>query len=55
MIGSHCRRKDAQTLVPEKDEAKFEFVVQRKYPNFPEAAYNDARRAANQMGLDIKL
>ena len=55
MIGSHRRRKDTRTPVPEEERAKFELVVRRKYPKFPEAAYKDARHAANQMGLDIKL
>ena len=55
MLGSHRRRKDTRTPVPEEERAKFELVVWRKYPKFPEAAYKDARHAANQMGLDIKL
>ena len=55
IIGAHRRRKDIRTPVPEDERAKFELVVRRKYPKFPEAAYKDARHAANQLGLDIKL
>ena len=55
IIGAQRRRKDVRLPVDEEERAKFELVVRRKYPKFPEAAYKDARHAANQMGLDIKL
>ena len=55
IIGAQRQRKDIRTQVPEDERAKFELVVHRKYPKFPETAYKDARRAANQMGLDFKL
>ena len=55
IIGTHRRRKDFRIPVPEDERAKFELLVRRKYPKFPEAAYKDAHHAANQMGLGIKL
>ena len=55
IIGAQRRRKDVRLPVDEEERAKFELVVRRNYLKFPEAAYNDARHAANQMGLGIKL
>ena len=55
IIGLKRRRKDNRIPVPEDERAKFEVVVRSKYPKYHETAYNEARHAANQMGLDIKL
>ena len=54
IIGPRRLRKDTRTPVPETERESFELVVCRKYPKFPETAYNEARHGANQMGLDIK-
>ena len=54
MIGKKSVRSGSRPLISKEDQEKFELVVRRKFPKIPSYAYEEARKAANQMGTDFK-
>ena len=54
MIGKVSGRVGSRPLVNLDDQFKFETIVRRKFPKIANYAYEEARKAANQMGLDYK-
>ena len=54
MIGPVRCRKDCRTPFDDKNCTVFEKVVKLKYPKTPSFAFSEARKSANQMGLDFR-
>ena len=54
MIGPVRCRKECRTPLDDKNRTVFEKVVKLKYPKTPSFAFSEARKSANQMGLDFR-
>ena len=54
MIGRRKSGWRSRPLVSKEDQKMFETVVKRKFPSVPNYAYDEARKAANQMGVDLR-
>ena len=54
MIGPVRCRKECRTPLDDKNCIVFEKVVKLKYPKTPSFAFSEARKSANQMGLDFR-